>query len=192
MIRDYMSEEDESDIINRIGLKRFNHCIRVADTAYELAEIHNVDKEKAYIAGLYHDCGKIRDLEVAKSEFKKAGLELNDDLINSPQIIHQYYGRYLAEKKYGIKDKDILNAICYHATGRENMTDIEKIVFLADYIEPMRNFKDVENARILSKENLDKAMLYALDRTIEYLIAKGQYIGIETIISRNFFIRSDK
>lgn len=182
-----MFDEYRDEIIERIGEKRFLHSIRVADCAKELAKIHNCDEDKAYTAGFFHDCGKIRDMDKLKEEFVKAGFELKEDFIYAPQIIHSYFGTYLAKERYGIIDKDILNAITFHTTGRADMSNLEKIIFLADYIEPMRNFLGVEKARELAKKSLDEAMLYSLDNTLNYLIKNGEYIAIDTVKARNCY-----
>lgn len=187
MTKVYMFEEYRDEIIERIGEKRFLHSLRVADCAKELAKIHNCDENKAYTAGFFHDCGKIRDLEKLKEKFVRAGFQIKDDFIHAPQIIHSYYGAYLTKKRYNIDDDDIINAITFHTTGRANMSDLEKIIFLADYIEPMRNFSGVDKARELAKESLDEAMLFALDNTLLFLIKNGEYIAIDTVKARNYY-----
>lgn len=183
-----ITEEMKSDILNRIGEKRYNHTIRVRDTAVELAKIYNVDLEKAYVAGMLHDCAKIRDeKELIEVSFDYS-LNLTDDMEKAPQIIHSFLGAIISEKKYGIEDEDILNAIRFHTTGRENMSDLEKIVFLADYIEPMRNFSGVDKARKLACEDLNKAMMYSLNNTILFLCNKDEYIALDTIKARNYIL----
>lgn len=183
-----ITEEMKSDILNRIGEKRYNHTIRVRDTAVELAKIYNVDLEKAYVAGMLHDCAKIRDEKELIEVSFDYGLNLTDDMEKAPQIIHSFLGAIISEKKYGIEDEDILNAIRFHTTGRENMSDLEKIVFLADYIEPMRNFSGVDKARKLACEDLNKAMMYSLNNTILFLCNKDEYIALNTIKARNYIL----
>ena len=183
-----ITEEMKSDILNRIGEKRYNHTIRVRDTAVELAKIYNVDLEKAYVAGMLHDCAKIRDEKELIEVSFDYGLNLTDDMEKAPQIIHSFLGAIISEKKYGIEDEDILNAIRFHTTGRENMSDLEKIVFLADYIEPMRNFSGVDKARKLACEDLNKAMIYSLNNTILFLCNKDEYIALDTIKARNYIL----
>lgn len=183
-----ITEEMKSDILNRIGEKRYNHTIRVRDTAVELAKIYNVDLEKAYVAGMLHDCAKIRDEKELIEVSFDYGLNLTDDMEKAPQIIHSFLGAIISEKKYGIEDEDILNAIRFHTTGRENMSDLEKIVFLANYIEPMRNFSGVDKARKLACEDLNKAMMYSLNNTILFLCNKDEYIALNTIKARNYIL----
>ena len=118
------------------------------------------------------------DLDIIKS--------LKKDMAS--EIIHSFLGAIISEKKYGIEDEDILNAIRFHTTGRENMSDLEKIVFLADYIEPMRNFSGVDKARKLACEDLNKAMMYSLNNTILFLCNKDEYIALDTIKARNYIL----
>ena len=183
----YNLKKYEKEIRDRIGEKRFLHTLRVRDTAIELAKIHGVDQEKAEMAGFLHDCAKIRDHEELIKAAKKSGLLLTKEMQKAPQIIHSYLGALYARDLYGIEDEDILNAITYHTTGRANMSDLEKIIFLADYIEPMRNFDGVEKARQLAKKDLDEAMYFALNNTLNFLVKHDTYIVPTTVTARNYY-----
>lgn len=177
----------EKEIEDRIGEKRFLHTKRVEEVALELAKIHGVDQEKAEIAGFLHDCAKIRDKDELLKAAKENKLLLTKEMQKAPQIIHSHLGAVFAEEVYGIEDREILNAIKYHTTGRANMTDLEKIIFLADYIEPKRNFDGVEKARELAKKDLDSAMYFALNNTLKFLVEKDSYIVLETVKARNYY-----
>lgn len=183
----YNLKKYEKEIRDRIGEKRFLHTLRVRDTAIELAKIHGVDQESAEVAGFLHDCAKIRDHEELIKAAKKSGLLLTKEMIKAPQIIHSYLGALFARDLYGIEDEDILNAITYHTTGRANMSDLEKIIFLADYIEPMRNFDGVEKARELARKDLDEAMYFALNNTLKFLVDHDTYIVPTTVTARNYY-----
>ena len=183
----YKLKKYEKEIRERIGEKRFLHTLRVRDTALELARIHGVDQEKAEVAGFLHDCAKIRDHDDLMKAAKKSGLLLTKEMHKAPQIIHSYLGAIYARDLYGIEDEEILNAITYHTTGRANMSDLEKIIFLADYIEPMRNFDGVERARELAREDLDAAMYFALNNTLKFLVDHDTYIVPTTVTARNFY-----
>lgn len=183
----YNLKKYEKEIRDRIGEKRFLHTLRVRDTALELAKIYEVDQEKAEVAGFLHDCAKIRDHDELIKSAKEAGLLLTKEMIKAPQIIHSYLGAIYARDLYGIEDEDILNAITYHTTGRANMSDLEKIIFLADYIEPMRNFDGVERARQLAKKDLDAAMYFALNNTLKFLVDHDTYIVPTTVTARNYY-----
>lgn len=186
-----ITDEIKNDILNRIGQKRFDHTIRVKDTAVELAAIFGVDTKKAEIAGFLHDCAKIRDTKELLKVAKDFDLEITEDMKKAPQIIHGYLGAKIAKELYKVDDKEILDAISSHTTGKENMSKLEKIIFLADYIEPVRNFPGVEEARKLSKENLDKAMIFSLNNTILFLMKKNQYIAINTVKARNYILEME-
>ncbi|NMW85583.1 HD domain-containing protein [Peptoniphilus sp. AGMB00490] len=187
----YNLKKYESEIRKRIGEKRFLHTIRVRDTSIELAKIYHVDVEKAEVAGFLHDCAKIKDKDCLIKKAKENGLLLTREMQKAPQIIHSYLGALFANKFYGIEDEDILNAIAYHTTGRANMSDLEKIIFLADYIEPMRNFDGVEKARELAKKDLDAAMYFALNNTLKFLVERDRYIVPMTVLARNFYKEID-
>ena len=183
----YDLKKYENEIRERIGEKRFLHTIRVKDTAIKLAKIHDVDVEKAEIAGFLHDCAKIRDKKDLIKKAKENHLLLTKEMMKAPQIIHSYLGALFAREFYGIDDEDILNAITYHTTGRANMSDLEKIIFLADYIEPLRNFDGVERARELANKDLDAAMYFALNNTLKFLVERDNYIVVETVLARNYY-----
>lgn len=180
---------DKEEIQRRIGQKRMDHVLRVADYAKDLAVHYGLDPEKAYLAGFYHDCMKIRDLDLLKKAARDLGLEWTEEFDQAPQVVHGLLGALAAEKMYGVRDRDILNAIAYHTTGRAGMTDLEKIIYLADYAEPMRDFDGVDQVRKEIKEDLDQAMYQALNRTIQYLIEKNSYITIKSLEARNDFLK---
>lgn len=185
-------EEIQKEIEERIGEKRMKHSLRVADMARDLAIKYGEDPEKAYIAGYYHDCMKIRDKDQLKKAAKDYGLEWTEDFDRAPQLVHSFLGAKVAEKRYGIKDPEILSAMAYHTTGKPSMTGLEKIIYLADYGEPMRNFKGVDQARDLIFKDLDAAMLYALNQTIRFLLDKESYITPLSVQARNDFLIKEK
>lgn len=178
----------EQYLVKNIGQKRYEHSLRVVETALRLAKLHNIDPEKAKIAGLLHDCAKIRD---RASLLKKASsFDIINDIVlkENTELIHAHLGAEVARREFMVKDEDILNAIRYHTTGRVAMSGLEKIIFLADYIEPMRNFPGVENVRHLAELDLDLALLKAMDQTLVFLISKESLISKETIEARNYLI----
>ncbi|SHG96948.1 putative HD superfamily hydrolase of NAD metabolism [Anaerosphaera aminiphila DSM 21120] len=183
-----MTNPHEEDIINRIGEKRFEHSLRVMQTAEKLAEKYDVDIKKARTAAYYHDCAKIGNSTELFKQCEIYNLKIDHEMKMAPQIIHGYLGAVIAKKNYGIDDEDILNAIKYHTTGREDMSKLEKIIFLADYIEPKRNFKGVDTARTLASEDLDKAMYFSLNNTVEFLCSSNEYIVLDSIKARNYIL----
>ncbi|GMG97240.1 bis(5'-nucleosyl)-tetraphosphatase (symmetrical) YqeK [Tepidimicrobium xylanilyticum] len=171
-----------------IGTNRFEHSLRVMKTCEELAEHYGCSVEKARIAGLLHDCGKLQgEINLLKmvSDF---GIILDNVMKINKDLIHSPLGAEIARRKYKIEDCEILNAIRYHTTGRENMTLLEKIVYIADLIEPGRDFNGVEEIRRLVYEDLDKALLYALDNTLAFIISRGKIIHLNTVKARNHLL----
>ncbi|MDO4177721.1 MAG: bis(5'-nucleosyl)-tetraphosphatase (symmetrical) YqeK [Phascolarctobacterium sp.] len=149
--------------------KRFKHSVAVYETALKMAEHFNCDMEKVGIASLLHDCGR----EVATKESvawaQAHDLPVDEIEANQPILLHSKIGMVIAKEKYGVSDLEILDAIRYHTTGTSGMTDIAKIVFLADIIEPNRDYPGVDDLRKASFKNLDKAMLMAYSNTTTYL-----------------------
>ncbi|MCX8131080.1 MAG: bis(5'-nucleosyl)-tetraphosphatase (symmetrical) YqeK [Clostridia bacterium] len=169
---------------------RFSHSVNVMNTAIDLAKKYNVNTEKAAIAGLLHDCARdIRGEKVFKlcSEY---GIEVNYITKKQPELLHGPLGSRLATVEYGVEDADIISAIDSHTTGCKDMSLLSKIVFLADFIEPARNFPGVDEVRRLAFEDIDAGMVSAFDRTITYVIERGALIHPETVEARNFIVYS--
>lgn len=169
--------------------RRYIHTLGVRDTAVSMAVHFGEDEKKAELAGLLHDCAKnLRNEDLLKLALE-SGCNIDFVSMVEPQLLHGFCGSIIAEKTMGVSDKYILDSIIYHTTGRENMTRLDKIIYLADYIEPNRNFQGVDYLRNLSYMDLDKAMLYAFDNTIKYVISKGKLIHMETIKGRNYILQ---
>ncbi|WP_026508707.1 bis(5'-nucleosyl)-tetraphosphatase (symmetrical) YqeK [Butyrivibrio sp. MC2013] len=149
---------------------RFDHTLGVAYTAANMAFVFDEDPERALIAGMLHDCAKCMPSDEQIEICRKYGVELTEIELKNPKLIHAKAGMCLAEHKYDIDDKGILDAIRYHTTGRPGMTVLEKIIFTADYIEPNR--KMLTDMAIIRKEalsDLDKAVYHILYNTLSYL-----------------------
>ncbi|WP_311481516.1 bis(5'-nucleosyl)-tetraphosphatase (symmetrical) YqeK [uncultured Anaerococcus sp.] len=176
----------ESKLKDYIGEKRYKHSLRVADTASKMAEKFNVDPKKAYLAGLIHDCAKYNEeFFLNKFNIKLSAYPVSS--IKDP-VLHSFLGAEVAKKVYNIYDEDILEAIKYHTTGKANMTDLEKIIFIADAIEPDRNFEGIAEIRKYAFENLNEAMLALLDNNIIFLISKKAIINPLSFEARNYLI----
>lgn len=163
---------------------RWEHTLRVADTAVRLAKRMNVDPDRAEIAAILHDYCKFWPEEDLILWIEKCHLPL-DLLSYNKELWHAPVGAEVARKELGINDEDILNAIRYHTSGRPGMSKLEKIIFLADYIEPGRRFPGVDQVRELSENDLDLAVLQALNNTIIFLIERGQKVYPLTLLARN-------
>lgn len=154
--------------------KRFEHTLGVEYTAAALAMRYGSNMEDARAAGLLHDCAKCLTDEKRLSICKKNHIKVTEVERKNPFLLHAKVGAYLAREKYGIKEPDILNAIKNHTTGRKNMSLLEKIIFVADYIEPGRKHApDLAEVRRLAFIDIDQALLAILRDTLEYLKASG-------------------
>ena len=151
-----------------LNYKRFVHTLAVAGTASSLAMCYGSDLEKAELAGLLHDCAKCIDVRKMQRLCEKAGLEVSSFEKNSGSLLHSKAGSVLAAEKYGITDPDMLNAIRYHTTGRPGMSLLEKIIFVADYIEPGREYPSA-SLRKLAFEDLDAAVCETYREILSYL-----------------------
>lgn len=150
--------------------KRFEHTLGVAYTAAALAMCHNVDINKAQIAGLLHDCAKCMSNEKKISICEKHHIQMNETEAVNPFLLHAKVGSYLAMKQFNIHDQDIINAILNHTTGRPDMSPLEKIIYIADYIEPGRKqAPNLPKIRRLAFQDLDQALLQILGDTLHYL-----------------------
>lgn len=175
-------DSPEMDIINAklhavLTPKRYKHTQGVAQESLQLAKRYGVDPDKAYLAGLLHDCAKCYTDEEKLILCEKYNLVLDEILKSQPDLTHSFLGAKIAEAEYGITDNDILDAIAYHTTGRPNMSMLEKIVFIADYIEPNREyFEGLDKVRELAYQNINKAIIYSLESTIKYNKKKNRII----------------
>ncbi|KYH28553.1 putative nicotinate-nucleotide adenylyltransferase [Clostridium thermopalmarium DSM 5974] len=168
---------------------RLEHSLSVRDTAVKLAEIYGGDIEKAKIAGLVHDCAKYIKDEEMLNICEKYGYNIDEVSRNFPNILHGHAGAYIANNVMGIEDKDVLNAIAYHTTGRKNMSLLEKIIYIADYIEPLRDFNGVEEIRkIVYDGKLHEALIMSFNNTIKYILDRNALLHKDTIDARNYML----
>ena len=153
---------------------RYEHTLGVEFTAASLAMRYGIDIDKAEIAGLLHDCAKCIDDEDKLDDCKKYKIELTDVEKKNPFLIHSKLGAVYANKLYGIDDEEIISAIRFHTTGKPDMTMLEKIIFIADYIEPGRDkAPNLQEIRKMSFVDIDEAMYMILKDTLDYL-EKGE------------------
>lgn len=154
----------------KLDPKRYEHTLGVAYTASSLAMRYGEDINNALLAGMLHDCAKCMSNEKKIAVCEKYNISISDAEKKNPFLLHAKVGSFLAMQKYGVTDKDVINAILNHTTGRPGMSRLEKIVWLADYIEPGRKqAPNLAAVRKMAFEDLDKALLMALEDTLEYL-----------------------
>lgn len=169
--------------------RRYHHSMGVAEMSVKLAEKYGADPEKAFLAGLVHDCAKEIPVEETVRLLKETYHITPDAMsLQMPRLLHGVLGSCIAQSRFGIYDPEILDAIRYHTTGKANMGLLSKIVYIADYIEPGRAYEDVEYLRELTFRNLEDAMLFAVDFTIMDLVEKGRTIHPDTVHFRNDLI----
>ena len=178
--------------------KRYEHTLSVAYTAANLAAVHGVDVEKALVAGILHDCAKCLSHKKQMSLCEKHHIQLSEmeSDENSP-LLHAKAGSVLAKEEYGMTDEDILNAICYHTTGRPQMSMLEKIIYIADYIEPgrrhMKRFGEgapmerLTRIRQMSFRDLDEALYNILGDTLNYLQEKDAKVDSLTLKTYEYY-----
>ena len=156
---------------------RYWHTIGVAETSACLAMRYGVDMQKAFTAGLLHDCAKCYSDEQLIEICESNNIEITQAERLSPYLLHAKAGAFFAGTKYGIDDEDICNAIRYHSTGHPGMTPLEEIVFIADYMEPLRNKADnLDEIRALVFKDIKEAIYRVTLSTIEYLKKRNKPI----------------
>ncbi len=169
--------------------KRFEHTLGVTYTAAALAMCYQVDINKAQIAGLLHDSAKCMDNEKKITICQKHNIQINDIEKQNPFLLHAKVGSYIAMKKFGINDPDIINAILNHTTGRPGMSNLEKIIYIADYIEPGRKqAPNLTEVRKLAFQNLDSALLKILENTLSYLEETSEIIDPMTRKTYEYYL----
>ena len=174
---------------SNLSEKRYQHSLGTAECARNLAIKHRLDEEKAYVAGLLHDCAKCFPDEKLISIIDKH-LELEDAEKMNPKTLHAPVSAYVAENTFGVKDKEILSSIRWHTLGKINMTQFEKIIFLADKIEERTRenwYAQPIRALLIESNGLDKAILQCYRQTIKSLVDRDLKICPLTIDIYNHY-----
>lgn len=183
-------EELMGKVSEQMSEKRFNHILRVEKKALELAEKYHVDKEQASIAALTHDYAKERPDDemvsiIQTQGFSKELIEYGND------IWHGILGAYLVQKELGIDNQDILDAITIHTTGAKEMSELAKVIYVADYIEDGRDFPVVIEAREIANKNLDEAVAFETYHTLNHLLNHKKKIYPKTLETYNYWVVSN-
>jgi len=176
---------------SQMPVSRWQHTQGVMTTAVQLANRYGANPYKADIAAILHDVAKYWPSDKMERIIREdnAASEL---LKYNKQLWHAPVGAYVAQRDYGIEDEEILDAIRYHTSGREKMTLLDKVVYLADFIEPGRHFSGIEHVRKLAEKNLTAALIAAFNSTIRFLLDRNSEIFPLTIVSRNGLITEEK
>ncbi len=201
MVLNYYDDKAVNELIKRISEdikkslseRRYNHSIGVMKKAGELAKIYGENINKAKIVGLVHDIAKEMPNKEKIKYANENNIEIDDIERVNVGLLHGKIGADICKIKYGFA-QDMQDAIRYHTTGNENMDILAKIIFVADKIEDGRRYKDVEKmrqlakAREIAKENLDRAVLFKIDSSLQHTIMKGELIHLDGIKTRNKLI----
>ena len=182
-----MNTQQDYEAILRplLSEKRLHHSICVAKAAVELARRWGADENKAYTAGMLHDIMKDTPREKQLKYMQEFGIILSDIQKKTPKIWHQMCGAAYLEHRLGIQDRDILDAVRYHTTGRAGMSLLEKVIFTADYISDDRDYDGVEELREAAFRSLEEAMLIGLSFTVEDLASQKLPIASDTFMAYN-------
>ena len=187
-----MVSRKKDKLKKKLSEKRYKHSLGVCDEAVKLARIFGADEEKAYIAGLLHDCAKGYDIDKQIELCVEYGIELDKITLACKAVIHAPLGAAVAKDKYGIDDEEILEAIRCHTVAKENMSLLDKIIYIADMIEPMRDFSGVDKLRKTAYEDIDKAFIMGLKQSIVFNAEKNKIIHPDTISAWNYMLGDTK
>ena len=179
--------DDYKNIIReKMGKKRYKHSVSVSEWAVKLALKHGADEKKAAVAGILHDITKEMPEEEQLKLISDSGLKLSLLESKSNKLWHSISGSIYVQKVLKIDDEEIINAIKYHTTAKENMTLLEKIIFIADFLSDDRKWENTDYFRSLALENLDEALIYGLKITIDGLLKRDRLIADNTFKAYNY------
>lgn len=191
-----MINQTENEIVaileRRLSEHRFQHSLAVAQAARELAQIFGEDTDLAYKTGLLHDYAKGIAAPELLAIAGKHGLIEDETEKKIPDLLHAPVGAWLLRIELGIEDPAVLEAVKVHTMGSLAMSKLDKIIFLADMIEPGRDYPGQQRLDCLARRDLDQAMLYGLDATIRYCMDQGRILHPRTIMVRNHFLEMIK
>ncbi|MCQ2978463.1 MAG: bis(5'-nucleosyl)-tetraphosphatase (symmetrical) YqeK [Clostridia bacterium] len=185
-------EELENEVKKYEKEKRFNHSLGVVKVSMELAKLNNYDVEKARVCAILHDCAKNLDDDFVNEFCKEYKLDFTY-LKDYHNLLHSHLGYYFAKYHFGIEDEEILNAIKYHTSGKAEMTLLEKIIFIADFLDPGRDTSEYQETYNSVKEatyrNIDEGLVKLIDRQLNYLKVKEKDIYIDTYKAYEFYVK---
>lgn len=177
-------EQIIESVSSQLPQRRWIHTQGVMSTAIRLAERYSADPDRAEMAAIIHDVAKYWSVQEQADYIVKHDLDQRV-LSYNKELWHAEVGAHYAKAHYGIGDAEVCDAIRYHTSGRVHMSLLDKIIWVADYIEPNRDFPGVEQARALAEQSLEQAILYGLDQTIIFLLEKKKVVYPVTLEARN-------
>ncbi len=173
----------------RLNPHRYQHSLGVMETMEKLALKYGADVEKAKLAGLLHDITKNDSPEEQKALINKYNIPADEAQLRYGKLHHSLTAPYVLKYELGISDEEILSAVRYHTTGRANMTLLEKILYVADYVDPTRDYEDVEFYRKLAFSDIDRAAFLCLVYTMEDLSSQKSFIHKDTYDAYQYYVR---
>ena len=179
------AEELRCVALSYLKPRRMPHVLGTAETAVQLARRYGADEEEARVAALLHDCTKKLSIEEQLALCEKYGVSLDPLQRSALKLQHAITGAEIARDVFGVNDT-VYEAIRWHTTGKADMTTLEKVIYLADYIEPTRDFPGVEELRQVVWQDLDRGMLLGLEMTVEEMAAWGNPVHEDTLRARDF------
>jgi predicted HD superfamily hydrolase involved in NAD metabolism len=180
--------ELEAVLKQKIKGPRLEHIYRVVDTARELARLYGAPALQTEVAALMHDYAKHMSAEQLLEYGRSHGLIVDPLEVDQPHLLHGAVAAVLLKEQGLVTDQTELDAIRWHTTGRPGMGLVEKIIWVADFIEPGRKFPGVDEIRTLARWDLDRALLMALDSTIRHVINQGFLLHLYSVQARNWLI----
>ncbi len=190
MNMDYIKKKISDYIEKNLSEKRRIHTEGVRKTAVMLAEKYGEDVDKAEVAALCHDMYRGINIDLLNDYVNQLGLD--EKYLDNPNLAHGKIAAVMIKKEYGIDDQDIINAVSFHTTGRAGMSELEKIIYLADAIEPGRDYPSVNQLREAVDRGLDEALIMSLERTIEYVRQQGHFLDEDTLKARDYYLKEEK
>lgn len=184
----------KSMTLNGVVHKRYNHSLAVVEMALSLNKLHHLglDEDKVFLAALLHDAAKLKSNEELLMILNE---NLEKDRVKTihpfPAIWHSFAGKFVVKKEYGITDEEILNAIYYHTTGKPKMTDLEKLIFISDYIEKTRTGIHFDIARMACYKDLNEGLKIILTQIVDYLKKSGTIIYDLTEKTYDYYVYGD-
>lgn len=178
-------EKIKEYIERNMSEKRRLHTYGVCETAVKLAQQYGCDTEKARLAALLHDI--YRGIPSSTLDYYVRHLGLDEKYLGNANLAHGKIAAATCGREFGVTDSDVINAVSYHTTGRAGMSLLEEIIYVADAIEPGRDYPGVEEIRKAAEEDIDRACLISLSHTIDYVKSEGKYLDRDTIRAREYF-----
>ena len=183
----------KKDLKERLSKKRYEHTLGVMYTAAAMAMCFGVDVNQAMMAGLLHDCAKYLNDKEKLSACKKYKIPITPLENDNKELLHAKIGAAFAKHRYGVKDKEVLSAITYHTTGKPDMSPLEEIIFVADYIEPNRKkLTGMEEIRYLAFHNLTDCIVQIIENTLKYLEGKKSLVDEASKATYYFYLEKQK